>query len=297
LSRERASIALSNAFTRLQPQGGDSWNYNVAMAQLRQRYGPPHTGNSQHVAADLKAAAGRRVPSGAEVALGYIVEAFRFLAERIATLEDQLDSRDNPTEGWAWLRPPVDVGSWSGPITRHLVSAGVDGVVLHGDCGTGALVGALGELGLTARGVEPRGRLALQGLEQGHAIEIGELSEVMRQQASLPLGGVILSGVVDRLAVHQVLALLALLRSMLRPGAPLIVLAAIPSETDQVGDRLERSRRAGRGLHEQTWRIVLAQSGLVDIDTLTVGDGPDGADGADEADGADGRICLVARSA
>src|ERR1700691_5558316 len=42
----RAAEALHEAFTRLSPQGSDSWNFLAAFTHLGDRYGPYHPGAS-----------------------------------------------------------------------------------------------------------------------------------------------------------------------------------------------------------------------------------------------------------
>ena len=84
--------------------------------------------------------------------------------------------------------------------------------------------------GAEAHGVEPRGAVALRAIERGCSVTIAEASEYMASRAEGSAGGVVLSGVVDRLPLHALLPLLAQSRRVLRRGAPLVV-----------------HRRAGRG--------------------------------------------------
>ena len=66
---------------------------------------------------------------------------------------------------------------------------------------------ALAERGASGRGVEPAGAVALCALEQGCAVTIGEASEHLTGVDAGALGGVVLSGVVDRLPLHALLPL------------------------------------------------------------------------------------------
>ena len=54
--------------------------------------------------------------------MGHVVEAFRFLSARVATLEARLAAEDRPVEGAAWLVPARALGPWAGPVAAHLVA-------------------------------------------------------------------------------------------------------------------------------------------------------------------------------
>src|SRR3984885_703794 len=183
----RAAAALHEAFTRLAPQGSDAWNFLAAFTHLGDRYGPYHPGASalsDAVASDRadvrrtgpldrlrprRNAAGR-APEGEktdlEVAMGHVVEAFRFLSARVGTLEARLAAQDRPVDGAAWLVParagralagPVGAhGHLAGPVAAHVVASTSGGVIIHADCGEGDLLHALDERGAESHGVEPR---------------------------------------------------------------------------------------------------------------------------------------------
>jgi len=105
--RARATAALHAAFTRLQPQGSDAWNFLAAFTHLGDRYGPYQPGASalSGLLGDAGRAEakprGRRArlrpgherprqtdgPSELEEAMAQVVEAFRFLSARVQTLE------------------------------------------------------------------------------------------------------------------------------------------------------------------------------------------------------------------
>ena len=95
-----------------------------------------------------------------------------------------------------------------------------------------------------------------------------------RQRASSSLGGVVLSGVVDRLALHAILPLLADCRRALAPGAPIVVVsepfASDSSTTPTSQDMVDRA-----ALHLETWELLLDRSGFVDVTPLPTGTGGD----------------------
>jgi hypothetical protein len=283
---ERAGEALRAAFARLAPQGSDEWNFMGAFTQLGDRYGPYQPGAS--VLADLVKEAerggarsggrsGRRrggAPpaengkSEVEEAMGPVVEALRFLAARVGTLEARLAAQDDPLDGAAWLTPARELGAWADPVAAHVAARTPGGTVVHADCGEGALLQALTGRGLEALGIEPRGGVALRALEHGHAVAIAEARAHLAGLPDRSLGGVVLSGVVDRLPVHAVLPLLADCRRALVDGAPIVVVS------EPAGAAAARSAPAadlvsGHPLHEATWELLLERAGFAEVTPLS----------------------------
>ena len=147
--------------------------------------------------------------SDLEEAMGHVVEAFRFLSARVETLEARADAEDRPVDGAAWLVPARELGPWAGPVAAHLSARATTGAVIHADCGRGDLLHALDERGTEAHGVEPRGAVALRAIEAGCTVTIAEAAEYLSGRPEGSCGGIVLSGVVDRLPLHALLSLLA----------------------------------------------------------------------------------------
>ena len=99
-------------------------------------------------AASTGCARGGTAPGGAaegdktelEEAMGHVVEAFRFLSARVATLEARLAAQDRPVEGAAWLVPARELGGLVAPVAAHLLAHSPGGEVVHADCGEGGLL-------------------------------------------------------------------------------------------------------------------------------------------------------------
>jgi hypothetical protein len=281
--RVRAAAALHDAFARLAPQGSDAWNFLSAFTILGDRYGPYHPGASglSDALEEDRRAAGRRPgrlrrdrgarPAGEktelEEALGHVVEAFRFLSARVATLEARLAAQDRPVEGAAWLVPARQLGPWAGPVAAHVLARTPGGEIVHADCGEGALLDTLAARGAVAHGVEPRGAVALRALERGRTVTIAEASEHLAGRDDGTLGGIVLSGVVDRLALHDLLPLLAQCRRTLARDAPLVVVTE-PGETAGARDAAAGDLVDGRPFHEATWELLLDRGGFVEIAPL-----------------------------
>ena len=290
----RAAEALHEAFTRLAPQGSDAWNFLAAFTHLGDRYGPYHPGASA-LSDSLSARGGgrrsgpldrlrpRRDRAGRgpdaektdlDEAMGHVVEAFRFLSARVETLEARLVAQDRPVDGAAWLVPARDLGALAAPVAAHMSARTPGGVIVHADCGEGDLLRALHERGAEAHGVEPRGAVALRALERGCSVTIAEASEDVASRADGSTGGVVLSGVVDRLPLHALLPLLAQSRRVLRRGAPLVVISE-PVTAVAARDAAAQDLVDGVPLHEATWELLLERAGFVEVAPLPDGTGQD----------------------
>jgi hypothetical protein len=255
-----------------------------AFTQLGDRYGPYQPGAS--ALADLLEASGktggrragrlaRRRPgsepesdkSEVEDAMGPVVEALRFLAARVSALEARIAAQDAPVDGAAWLTPARELGDWVGPVAEHVAARSPGGTIVHADCGEGALLFALAERGMDAFGIEPRGGVALRALESGGAVAIAEAREHLAGLPARALGGIVLSGVVDRLPVHAVVPLLAECRRTLEDGAPIVVLSEPASGADSRAAPAADLVR-GHSLHRATWELLLERAGFVDVAPL-----------------------------
>ena len=128
--------------------------------------------------------------------------------------------------------------------------------------------------GAPARGVEPRGGVALRALERGCDVTISEVGEHLAQLPADSLGGLVLSGVVDRLPLHAILPLLADARRALAPGAPIVIVSE-PVAPAHAGEPVTEDMADGADLHAETWVLLLSRSGFVDVAPLPAGAGGD----------------------
>ncbi len=287
-ARSAAAAALRDAFIRLQPQGSDAWNFLGAFTHLGDRYGPYQpgaSGTSDLIGSDkaqsrrrggrlerirgatLRGPAPDEGKTEIEEAMAQVVEAFRFLSARVETLEARLAAQDHPVDGAAWLAPAQELGQWVEPIAAHVVGCTPGGDVVHADCGEGALVAAIAAAGAPAEGVEPRGGVALHALEQGCRVAICEVHEHLSARPPGSLGGLVLSGVVDRLPVGAVVRLLAQGRRTLALGAPFVVVAE-PAGSGEAWEPTASDLLAGRPLHGATWEVLLERAGFTSVAPL-----------------------------
>jgi hypothetical protein len=177
-------------------------------------------------------------------------------------------------DGAAWFVPARELGALAGPVAVHVLARTPGGVIVHADCGDGELLHVLHDHGAEAHGVEPRGAVALRAIERGHSVTIAEASEYVVSQAEGSTGGVVLSGVVDRLPLHALLPLLTQSQRALRPGAPLVVITE-PVSSVEARDDPARDLLQGRPLHQATWELLLERAGFVEVAPLPDGTGQD----------------------
>jgi hypothetical protein len=292
---------LHAAFTRHRPQGSARWNFTDAFNRLEREFGAWVTGSPFVIApgpiADGAPGAARgtgrarqllhrlirpdrvqsvpdtasiqgdgrgRVESGFDATL----EALRYLAVRVGALEDALARRDDPIDGLAHLIEPPDLGPWTETLTAWLTETGPVGEVLHAECGDGALIEALGAVGFSARGAEPRGTPASSAIERGLRVSIEGAHRCLSDTAPGSLGALVLSGVVDRLALDRTIELLDLAADRLAEGAPIVVLAGDPAAVATGWSVPARDLLPGRPLHPQTWELLLGRAGFAGITVL-----------------------------
>jgi hypothetical protein len=306
-SHAAAVEALRTAFTRLRPQGSDAWNFLAAFTHLGDRYGPYQPGASDlsrqmeaagqgparrpgswkqrlahkaglagdghGSAGSLGGAAGQ---TELEQAMAQVVEAFRFLSARVCTLEERLALEDRPIEGAAWLAPAPELGHWVDPVAAYIIEASPGGDVMHGDCGEGHLLDALGAAGVVACGVEPRGAVALGPLERGRTVVLTEIADALARRRPASLGGLVLSGVVDRLPLHATVSLLAQARDALMRGAPIVIVASDPEKSGVWDGTVAHDILHSRPLHTETWELLLQRAGFVSVAPLDGGGAGDG---------------------
>jgi hypothetical protein len=299
---------LAEAFRRLRPQGSDRWNFGDAFGRLESLVedtkaqpdaptDPDPTGPAQEASPssfahrvfdrtvadrlqpwieERAAAAAQRATQEAladglaAMAGGFdaTVEAFRFLAARVEGLEDAAGRRRAPVDGVPWLAPPPDLSAWAGPLVRWLSDHGATGEVLHGECGDGTVAAALAEAGLRLRGAEPRGTRAWSAAARGVDVHVGATEELLGALGPGTLGGVVLSGVVDRLPVEDLVALVELATDRLAEGAPLVVVSTSPDAARSGWDAVARDLLPGRPLHPETWALLLARAGYDQVEQL-----------------------------
>jgi hypothetical protein len=90
------------------------------------------------------------------------------------------------------------------------------------------------------------------------------------------LGGLVLSGVVDRLPLHAIVLLLSEAHRVLALGAPIVVVATEPAHAESERDIVAEEVLAPRPLHAPTWELLLARANFAGAAPLLGGPSGDG---------------------
>ena len=149
--------------------------------------------------------------------------AIRILGERLERVEREA----SPGAGATMLaalqrgRPAPDLRAWHAAVVDRL--QGVEGRVAHAEAGNGALVDALRRAGVDAYGVEPVDALALEPVD-GAELRIDDAIDHLRVLPAGSLGGLVLSGCVDRSPRGEQLELARLAVASLVPDGVAVVI-------------------------------------------------------------------------
>jgi hypothetical protein len=147
---------------------------------------------------------------------------------------------------------------------------------VHADCARGDLCVTLADAGLDVYGVDPRGTAAEAADARGIEVRTTSAAEHLGAVPAGALGGVVLSGCVDREARGAQLALAGLAAHACAPGAPLVLLGTEPGAWDASHDPVVVDLAPGRPLHAETWAFVLGRRGFTVIGTERDGAGAPG---------------------
>ncbi len=189
------------------------------------------------------------------------LRAFRLLTDRVVELERRLPVTDARVEAMVTVeRDHVDMGPWLAQITSWC--AGRPGRVLHAESGPGALVVALDEAGIDAYGVDPRDDAGAVADAAGVETRTTGALDHLRSLPANALGGLVLSGCVDRYALGDQLELARHAMRVLAPGGRLVVLGAHPRHWALHGDPITADLTFGRPLHPETWTHVISGLGF-----------------------------------
>jgi hypothetical protein len=190
------------------------------------------------------------------------LRSIRLLGERVDAIEARVPQTDPRL---AALTVPIasdlDLTRWHDIVVKAL--APVTGRVAQLECGDGALLAAVVDAGIDAYGVDPRPDAA--ALADARRIEARTTGALAHLRALPPgaLGGVVLSGCVERFSVGDLVELVERVTVALAPGTPLVVVSRDPSGPF---DPIAADLAPGRPLHAETWRFLLERQGFDAID-------------------------------
>lgn len=197
-----------------------------------------------------------------------VARSVRLLARRVATIEEAVPGTSRRIGQELVAAPPAGAGEqWAAAISSRLPRD--LGRVLVGESGAGGLVAELVARGFDTYGVEPRGDAADQAAAAGIEVREDAVLDHLRLVASAGLGGVVLIGCVDRLALGQQLALLDSAAQSLVTGGVLAVVTQARSPNRPEEEVIAADLSPGQPLHPPTWRHLLEANGFHDVEVLT----------------------------
>lgn len=185
-----------------------------------------------------------------------ITRSVRLLGDRITRLERSVPGADAAVarERMRAVAPPTD-HAWDDALVRFLQPA--PGRVLVADAGRGVPVATLVAGGVDAYGVEPQRALADEAAGAGLEVRSDDVFTHLGAVPAGSLGGVLLTGVVDRLAIGEVLALADAVSTALAPEGRLAIVTTAPGHWARSRPPVEVDLAPGRPLHPETWAHIL----------------------------------------
>ncbi|HEX4539303.1 MAG TPA: hypothetical protein VH112_03585 [Acidimicrobiales bacterium] len=191
------------------------------------------------------------------------------LDDRVSELEDAGSGADAAR----CLAPPFDPAPWLDTVGAATASA--PGPILHADCADGGLVRVLAARDVWAYGVDTRDDLLDRAAAAGLDVRLEHPLHHLEGLADGALGGAVLSGFVDLLALPAHARLVEQARAKLRPGGVLVVLGTSPEAWARAVPVAVADLSPGRPLHAETWRHLLVEGGFEKAE-VHLGQGPDG---------------------
>jgi hypothetical protein len=264
---------LDAAFARLAPPGAVGGDLGLVLARAER---------ASFIDVDVPVESALPGASLAKKAIRKVVRWYlRYLAEQVSALGGSvvralqaIDARLGAVEqGRAPV--PARVAAELALVAERDVAAPVAGMVvalcndlpgpvLVAESGRGGLLGALAGAGVAARGVEPRRPLVGDALRAGLAVVVAPVGQHLAGSARRSLGGVVLTGIVDREPVASQLALLDAAVTAVAPGGVVCVVGTDPAAWGAGRTEVEADLAPGRPLRAATWVALLAHAGLRD---------------------------------
>jgi hypothetical protein len=194
-----------------------------------------------------------------------LVKALRLLSDRVDRIDQNAPGRR--TDLWLDIQrdsstthSSVPPGNWREVVIGVL--QGRDGRVLHAEAGDGRLVSELIEAGFDAYGVEPVEETALLASDRAPDIRADDAVSHLRILPVQSLGGLIVSGCVERLPIGALMDLVELAASRLLPGGALVVISTHPAAWARGVSPVCADLAAGHPLHPETWLALLRLAGF-----------------------------------
>lgn len=182
-----------------------------------------------------------------------LTRLLRRLDERVAVLEADAALAD--TDGL--VDPVPEASAAVGEAVAGTIAPGHGRGVILG-CGSGVLVEALSEAGVSVYGVDRDPVTILAGVQTGLDLRAGDPVEHLREAVPGSFDLIVVSRFVEELAPTAAHRMVRLALAALADRGLIVVASADPADRDVV----EAELRAGRGLSATTWAHLLDRAGF-----------------------------------
>ncbi len=197
---------------------------------------------------------------------------FHVLVDHVEDLEAEVEAHRAPDLP-VGLVPATDLAAaWWAPAAGEALRQ-TTGRVAVGECGTGTLVEALVAAGVDAYGVDPSDAGLEAALDRGADLRGEGLLDHLGVVADEALGGLVLTGAVERLRPNERERLVGLVATKVAVGGTVVLHSATPESWARTASELVVDLSPGRPLHAATWAHLLGARGFAVAGTTTGGSG------------------------
>jgi len=215
-----------------------------------------------------------------------VMRVLHLLDERVGEVEREVEMIVVPPLG---DEDSISPGADASPFFDLLVARftrpeSPKGRILHAECGDGSLLAALGAAGIDVYGIDPgtASDLAVtKGLDVRRDDTLGHLSSV----GDGKLGGLVLSGCVDRMAAAERRRLLEVAELKVAPGGTVALVLTPPAAWETQAGPVLADLAPARPWHPRTWAYLLSKAGFAGVESFAgpTGDELERAAGEDPA--------------
>ncbi len=191
---------------------------------------------------------------------GTTLRALRMLGRRVDRLERRIPGMDPGVQAMpsavASDRPIVE---WVGICRGVFGHTALPGLVLHADCGDGALLSALVASDIDGYGIDARADAG--EVADAQDVEVRRIDTLTHLEALAPgsLRGIVLAHCVDRLPLGDQLQLIASSTAAVHADGAIVLIGQRPDGYLNSADRVAGDLAPGRPLHPETWLHLLHQ--------------------------------------
>ena len=117
------------------------------------------------------------------------------------------------------------------------------------------------------------GAFAWAAAGRGLRVHLGGVAPYLESLGEGSLSGIVLSGVLDRVALEDQVGLVDLAAGRLAAGGALVLIGTRPAAAASGRDALAQDLLPGRPLHPETWALLLDRAGFGAVEPLEAPEG------------------------